>query len=107
MAFTKQIDDKEWHKIGDKLTNYLGICGCQRKLKSIVDVLVRIYDKGKTGKHNWTAEEYLILAMLDARNLITHGINCEYPIILHMPRNNDDFWEWINSIKDNPNLDDN
>lgn len=42
MAFTKQIDDKEWHKIGDKLTTYLGICGCQRKLKSIIDVLVTI-----------------------------------------------------------------
>jgi hypothetical protein len=107
MAFTKQVDDKEWDKISYKLTNYLGICGCQRKLKSIIDVLVRIYDKGQAGEHNWTPEEYLILAMLDSRGLITHGVNCEYPIILHMTRNDDDFWEWVNSVKDNPNLDDN
>lgn len=40
MAFTKEIDDKEWHKIGDKLTDYFGICGCQRKLKTIVDNFV-------------------------------------------------------------------
>lgn len=107
MAFTKEVNLKEWHEIRDKLTNYLGICKCQRKLKSIINVLVRIYDKGQNGIHDWTAEEYLILAMLDARGLITHGINCEYPIILHMNRNNDDFWEWIKTVKDNPNLDDN
>ena len=102
----KEINHNEWYEISDKLTNYLGICGCQRKIKSIIDVLVRIYDKGQAGKHNWTAEEYLILAMVDSRDLITHGINCEYPIILHMTRDDDDFWEWINSVKDNPNLND-
>ena len=98
---------EDWRRIGTKLTSYLGICPCQRKLKSIIDVLVRIYDKGQIGEHNWTAEEYLILAMLDARDLIAHGTNCEYPIIVHLRQNNDDFWEWINSIKDNPNLIDN
>lgn len=117
MGFNREIDTKEWHKIGDKLTAYLGICGCQRKLKSIIDVLVRIYDKGQTGEHNWTAEEYLILAMLDARKLITHGVNCEYPIISPTMTRDEvlifnnlytvDFWEWINSVKDNPNLEDN
>ena len=106
MPFTKDINFAEWEEMRDKLTNYLGICECQRKIKSIVDVLVAIYDKGKTEEHDWTAEEYLILALLDAIGLITHGINCEYPIIIHLTDKEDDFWEWINSIKNNPNLQD-
>jgi len=97
----------EWHKIGDKLCAFLKICACQRKLKSIVEVLVRIKEKGEKGDHGWTAEEYLILAMLDSRDLITHGINCEYPIILHMNGQQEDFWEWLEKIKDSPYLEDN
>ena len=98
-----------WHEIRGKLTKHLDICGCQRKLKSIIGVLVGIYDKGQSGGHNWTAEEYLILAMLDAKGLIVHGINCEYPIITHPLSGSDvdDFWRWINSVKDSPNLSDN
>ena len=34
---------------------------------------------------------------------ITHGINCEYPII----NKDDEFWQWIGEVKDNPNLEDN
>lgn len=100
---------EEWHKIGNKLCNFLGICSCQRKLKSIVDVLVRIHEKGtRTDEtvHNYTAEEYLILALLDDKNLITHGVNCEYPIILHITKE-EDFWEWVLKIKDSPYLEDN
>ena len=108
--------NEEWEEINAKLTSFLGICGCQRKLKSIVDVLVIIYDKGQMGEHNWTPEEYLILAMLDKCNLITHGVNCEYPIIIDMNGSTPfgigqeercDFWEWINIVKNNPNLTDN
>lgn len=106
MPHRNQKDHEEWSQIRDKLTSYLGICGCQRKIKSIIDVLARIHEKGQTGEHNWTAEEYLILAMLDSKNLIMHGINCEYPILIHRT-NGDDFWEWICSVKDNPNLYDN
>lgn len=70
-------------------------------------MLVRIYEKGKADKQNWTSEEYLILAMLESKDLITHGINCEHPIMLHTRKSGDDFWEWICSIKDNSNLIDN
>lgn len=95
-------DLKKWHEMGNKLTNYLCICHCQRKLKSIVDVLVKIYDKSKTEKPEWTSEEYLIISLLDSIGLITHGVNIEYPIII-----DNEFWQWINSIKDDENLEDN
>lgn len=93
---------KKWHEIGNKLTHYLGICSCQRKLKSIVDVLVTIYNKSKTNESEWTSEEYLIIALLDSKNLITHGVNIEYPIIV-----DNEFWQWINSVKNDVNLEDN
>lgn len=99
-------DINEWHKIGNKLTAYLGICRCQRKLKSIVDDLLRlkeinqkVYDSG--GDRNFTGAEWALLAMLESRDLVTHGVNCEYPIIYG------EFWEWLEEIKDNPNLEDN
>lgn len=98
-----KVDDKEWHYIGNRLTDYLGICSCQRKLKSIVDVLISIYEKAESGKHGYTPSEFLICAMLEKRNFLTHGINCEYPII----DKNIQFWIWIVSLKDNPNLTDN
>lgn len=94
--------DKEWHKIGITLTGCLGICQCQRKLKSFVNVLIRIYNKYKNNTKNWTEEEYIILSFLDSRGLITHGTNCEYPIIL-----DNDFWKYVNLIKDNEFLEDN
>lgn len=105
----KQVDNTEWHKIGDKLTGYFGICSCQRKLKSIIDNLYSIYEKcngAQEGTHerDFTGAEWLLIAILDkGSNLITHGINCEYPII----NSDDEFWKWIIVVKDNPNLEDN
>jgi hypothetical protein len=102
-----KVNYEEWRFIGAKLTDYLRICSCQRKLKSIVDVLVRIYEKRNDDEPAWTDEEYLILALLDSIGLVTHGSNIEYPIILDMTRRGDDFWEWIMKVKDDPNLENN
>ena len=96
-------DIKEWHRIGDKLTAYLGICGCQRKLKSFVNILLTIEEKIKGNDWNLlTAEELMITALLEKRDVITHGTNCEYPFI-----GNTDLWEWLHTVKDNPALEDN
>jgi len=95
---------EEWHKIGDRLCKYLGICPCQRKIKSFIDILANIYKKKeylKTGEQ-FTIEEYMILAVLDSLNLVVHGTNCEYPIILE-----NEFWDFINEVKDSPYLEDN
>lgn len=99
------VDNLEWHKIRDKLTTSLKICGCQRKLKFIIEALNNIREKHDNGNNSYTGEEYLILALLDANtsNLITHGINCEYPILRDM----EGFWQWVKEVKDNPNLEDN
>lgn len=99
------VDDKVWHEIGDKLTKYLNICSCQRKIKSIVTVLLNIYNKIELGHFDFTPEEYLIVALLDAKGYITHGINIEYPMIVSVTE--DSFWLWLQEIKDNPNLVDN
>ena len=109
MGFNKEVDTKEWHKIGDKLTAYFGICGCQRKLKTIVDNLLSIrtkcldaYELGKP--RDFTGAEWLVLAIMEKNsNAVAHGVNCEYPIII----NDDPFWQWLDEIKDNPNLEDN
>lgn len=100
----KSID--EWHKIGNKLTSYFGICSCQRKLKTIVDSLYSIYKKLDTDEltFEFTGTEWLIIALLDANtDAITHGTNCEYPIL----NRDHEFWKWIIEIKDNVNLEDN
>lgn len=100
---------EEWHKVGDKLTSYFGICGCQRKLKSIIDNLVSIRDKCITGERNFTGAEWLVLAMIDAKqkghlsDAIVHGTNCEYPIIMR----DHPFWKWLDEVKDSPYLNDN
>jgi aspartate oxidase len=97
-------DINEWHKIGDKLTDYFGICRCQRKLKTIVDNLLSIREKCLNGYRDFTGAEWLILAIMDRNSTaIMHGTNCEYPIIM----NDDPFWKWLDEIKDNPNLKDN
>lgn len=97
-------DIEEWHKIGDKLTNYFGICNCQRKIKSIIDNLVSIYDKCLKSDYNFTGAEWLVIALMDRKsNAISHGINCEYPIIMK----EDPFWIWINEVKNSPYLEDN
>ncbi len=109
MGFNREIDTKEWHKIGNKLTMYFGICSCQRKIKSIIDNLYSIYEKCNDAtengtKLNFSGAEWLIIAMMDrSSDAITHGINCEYPTIIK----DDDFWQWILEVKDNPNLEDN
>ena len=99
----KDVD--EWHKIGNKLTKELHICGCQRKLKSIIEVLNNIRDKHENGNDSYTGEEYLILALIDANTnkIITHGTNCEWPILTDL----DGFWKWIREVRDSPYLEDN
>ncbi len=104
-----QKETNEWHKIGDKLTNYFGICSCQRKLKTIVDNLLSIKQKcidayDKETPRDFTGAEWLVIAQLDKYSTsITHGTNCEYPII----NQDDDLWIWLNEIKDSPYLIDN
>ena len=93
---------EQWHKLGNKLSAYLRICNCQRKIKSITTVLLNLKNKIESKENIFTPEEYLIIALLDKTNLITHGINIEYPLI-----SDNDFWEWLESIKDDPNLIDN
>ena len=100
---------KSWHEIGDELTSKFNICGCQRKLKTIVDNLYSIYQKlitfQDTGDDlDFTGAEWLLVAMIDKNTkAITHGVNCEYPII----NQDDEFWKWVIETKDNPNLKDN
>ncbi len=98
---------EEWHKIGYRLAYYLDICGCQRKLKSIVDILVHI--DIKISNQDWKAlkaEELLITALLEKRGLLAHGTNCEYPI-KSAQKFSINFWNFIHEIKDSPYLEDN
>lgn len=98
------VDSKEWHTIGDKLTAIFNICSCQRKLKTIIDNLYEIYVKLENQNFTFTGTEWLIIAMIDRNtDAITHGINCEYPIL----NKEDELWKWILEVKDNPNLEDN
>lgn len=109
MKDKKEVNNEEWHRIGDTLTSFFGICNCQRKLKSIVDNLFFIYEKcngnkDKVYEREFTGTEWLIIALLDKNSqAITHGTNCEYPII----NKKNEFWKWIIEVKDNPNLEDN
>jgi hypothetical protein len=104
MGFNREIDTKEWHKIGDKLTGYFGICSCQRKLKTIIENLVSIKEKCLKQDYSFTGAEWLVLAQMERySDAVCHGINCEYPII----NENDPFWIWIEEVKNNPNLEDN
>ena len=94
----------EWHKIGDKLTGFFGICGCQRKLKTIVDNLHSIYVKIDERTFDFTGAEWLLIAIMDKDGrLICHGVNCEYPML----NRGHEFWEWILKVKDDPVLEDN
>lgn len=65
-----EIDDIEWNKIRVDLTNYFGICSCQRKIKTIVDNLVSIKEKCLNRNYDFTGAEWLVLALMD-RNSIT------------------------------------
>lgn len=94
---------KEEKKLGYKLTKYMGICACQRKLKSFVSILNEIHTKivNKDWK-SLTPHEHVICALLDSKGLLTHGVNMEYPLL-----DKKEFWEWVVSIKDSPHLEDN
>ena len=92
----------EWKEINKRLTSELGICSCQRKLKSIIDCLVQIKRKTESGNRVYNGQEFLICALLEEKGLIEHGINCEYPLLW-----NDDFWQWIEETAKNPDLCDN
>lgn len=93
---------EEWHKLGNKLSEQLGICNCQRKIKSITTVLLNIKHKSESNTHGYTAEEHLICALLHRIGIMTHGINAEYPYLV-----DNEFWQWLENIKDDPNLSDN
>lgn len=109
MPFKREIDDKEWHKISNELAKIFSICSCQRKLKTIVDNLHEIYTKLVDYQDNgtplsFTGAEWLLVAMIDQNtDAITHGTNCEYPIIMRDTA----LWKWIVAAKNNPNLEDN
>ncbi len=101
---------EEWHRIGNKLTKYLKICSCQRKLRSIIDNLWEMHEKNRAayetgGDRQFTGAEWLVWAMIDANTagIVDHGINCEYPITY----SESEFWEWIKEVKDSPYLQDN
>mgnify|MGYP001573488685 CR=1 FL=1 len=52
----------------------------------------------------FTGAEWLLIALMDKNSTaITHGINCEYPILY----DDDPFWIWMLEAHDNPNLEDN
>jgi hypothetical protein len=93
---------EEWHELGNKLSEQLGICNCQRKIKSITTVLLNIKHKSESNIHGYNSEEYLICALLNRIGLMTHGVNSEYPYLVEH-----EFWEWLEIIKDDPNLIDN
>lgn len=92
----------EWEKIAIKLTTKLGICDCQRKLKSIIDCLLQIKRKTESGERDYTGAEYLICALLEEKGLTEHGINCEYPLLWDV-----EFWQWVENVSINPDLYDN
>lgn len=95
---------ESWGQINKKLTSFMGICSCQRKLKSIINGLALIYEKGQTGEYPFDGNEWLLIALLEKHpdDIVTHGINCEYPIFREHA-----FWDWVLETKDNPNLSDN
>ena len=93
-------DFENWDNLQYRLTTFFGICSCQRKLKTIIDNLVSIKEKLIDRNFNFTGSEWLIIAILDKNtDSITHGINCEYPII----NTENPMWKWIDEVKDNPN----
>jgi hypothetical protein len=85
------IELTQWHEIGNKLTKYLEICDCQRKLKSIISNLASIYDKCISKDYIFTGAEWLLLAMIERYDFVNHGTNAEYPII----NQEHEFWKFI------------
>lgn len=100
----EQIEYEEWKKIQKIITGTFRICECQRKIKTIVDNLYQVYLKLDDRDFSFTGTEWLLIAMMDqSSDMITHGINCEYPIL----NKDDPFWLWLLEIKDSPYLKDN
>lgn len=100
----QEIEHNEWKKIQEVITGTFRICECQRKIKTIVDNLYEICVKLDERNFTFTGTEWLLIAMMDkSSNLVTHGINCEYPIL----NKEDIFWQWIVEVKDSPYLKDN
>ena len=96
MSDTNNYDSFEEVRI--KLSVYLNICPCQRKLRSIVDQLYNI--KRNIYRLNpINSEDVLLCAILDKLNILEHGINCEYPILTNM-----EFWKFIDKCYSNPNV---
>jgi hypothetical protein len=95
-----------WNEIGLFLTKNLRICGCQRKLKSIVLILKSIKDKCEIKRYDaLTPEELFITALLEEtiECAIYHGTNAEYPCL----NTCNPIWEAIEDLLINPNLEDN
>lgn len=97
------IDMDAWHQMNKYLTTTLGICDCQKRIMSIVKSLAAIKGKILRRELKFSANEVLIVAFLDAKGLLTHGTNIEYPIL----DESNEFWVWIDKIKNDPNLEDN
>lgn len=90
----------KWDSIGEELTEILGICSCQSKLKSIVVDLAKIrkkcIDAIEIGTpRDFTGAEWLLIALMDENDLgFLHGINCRYPLI----NEGHELWTFIDSI---------
>lgn len=94
---------ENWKEISYKLVNYFGICNCQRKIRTIILDLHRIKTKCLNSDYSFSGSEWLLLAIMESNDLVTHGINCEYPII----NETDPFWVWVDEVISNPSLEDN
>lgn len=94
---------ESWHDILENLTGHFGVCNCQRKIRTIILDLHRIKTKCLNSDYTFSGSEWLLLAIMESNGLVTHGINCEYPIIYET----DPFWAWIDEVINNPNLEDN
>lgn len=105
MAAIPEEHNAEWNRLNRKLCSLLQICPCQRKLKSIVMILLSIYNKLIVMKWDeLTPEELLICNLLDVNTeWITHGVNCEYPIL----KRGGELWDFVLSAQYNPALIDN
>ena len=105
----------ENEELSNIICDTINVCSCNRyldriiiPLKKLIEKLIK-YDGTNDNIHylapnKCTDEELLLIALLDRRcNLITHGINIEYPIAMI------DDWkillEYINKYIDGDTLD--
>lgn len=67
-----------------------GICTCNlRFAKGIRKELIYIRNQCKSKQWEFTDSQRLTIALLDVAGALTHGVNIEYPILLH----EEDFWD--------------